>query len=308
MKVAFTCHRTTEVLDKKETYQLGDEIYPIVNGVEIVVKELRSFVRDCCCPRIRKVCNHCLAYGRFKMKRSFKLHINGNKGMFTCNDDEHPSIYINGGMSQDKLALNKEFLIDVGSIIYMREPGGNRDDVRMEFHVIAIDDNENEIVVETGSNIIEMGNGTIADVAADKGIIVDATEAVAVAVDAEVFGNNVSTPKSLMGKTIIATPINCSPIPISSVTFSLPIEGLFSNETTATPLFRSALDPPESATKLIIRKDPTGISPKFRLQSPQPVRSPPPVNQDTDSWLQEPRMNPSAKQTDYSATKKCKKE
>ena len=78
------------------------------------------------------------------MKRSFKLNVNGNKGMFTCNDAEHPSIYINGGMSQDKLALNKEFVVDVGTIIYMREPGGNRDDVKMEFHAIAIDDNDEE--------------------------------------------------------------------------------------------------------------------------------------------------------------------
>jgi hypothetical protein len=195
MKLAFTCHRTTEVLGKKETYQLGDEIYPIVDGVEIAVEELRTLLRDCCCPRIRKVCKECLAYGRFKMQRSFKLHINGNNGMFTCNDDEHPSVYIDGGMPENKLALNKEFAIDVGTIIYMRKPGGDRDDLKMEFHVIAIDDNENknEIVVETGSNIIEMvgisdNNDTIADVAADKGIIVDVTEAVAVAVDTESTG------------------------------------------------------------------------------------------------------------------------
>ena len=216
MKLAFTCHRTTEVLGKKETYQLGDEMYPLVDGVEIVVKELRTLLRDCCCPRIRKVCNHCLAYGRFKMKRSFKLHINGNKGMFTCNNNEHPSIYINGGMSQDKLALDKEFVIKVGTIIYMREPGGNRDDVKMEFHAIAIDDNDEEIVVET--------DGTMADdAAADKGIGIEATT-IAVVVDAKVLGNNNSTPKSLMDNPLIATPIRSTPVQIGSVAFALPIE------------------------------------------------------------------------------------
>ncbi|OEU21465.1 hypothetical protein FRACYDRAFT_235091 [Fragilariopsis cylindrus CCMP1102] len=308
MKLAFTCHRTTEVLGKKETYQLGDEMYPLVDGVEIVVKELRTLLRDCCCPRIRKVCNHCLAYGRFKMKRSFKLHINGNKGMFTCNNNEHPSIYINGGMSQDKLALDKEFVINVGTIIYMREPGGNRDDVKMEFHAIAIDDNDEEIVAET--------DGTMADdAAADKGIGIEATT-IAVVVDAKVLGNNNSTPKSLMDNPLIATPIRSTPVQIGSVAFALPIEqhyqyspGLFSVE--ATPSNQMAPDPPDSTTKKsTIQKDPTGKSPKFRLQSPAPVRSPPPVNQDKESWLQEDRMmNSSTNQmTDYSTTEKCKKE
>ena len=308
MKLAFTCHRTTEALGKKETYQLGDEMYPLIDGVEIVVKELRTLLRDCCCPRIRKVCNHCLAYGRFKMKRSFKLHINGNKGMFTCNDNEHPSIYINGGMSQDKLALDREFVIEVGTIIYMREPGGNRDDVKMEFHAIAIDDNDEEIVVET--------DNTMADIAADKGIGVEVTT-IAVVVDATVVDNNNSTPKSLMDNTLIATPISSTPGRISSVAFALPVEqdyqyspGLFS--VVATPSNRTAPDPPDSTSKKsIIRKDPTGKSPKFRLQSPVPVRSPPQVNLDKESWLQENRMmNPSASKQmmDYPTTNKCKKE
>ena len=72
-----------------------------------------------------------------------------------------------------------------------------------------------------------------------------------------------------------------------------------------------APDPPDSTTKKsIIQKDPTGKSPKFRLQSPAPVRSPPPVNQDKEPWLQEDRMmNPSTNQKmDYSTTKKFKKE
>lgn len=314
MKLAFTCHRTTEALGKKETYQLGDEMYPLIDGVEIVVKELRTLLRDCCCPRIRKVCNHCLAYGRFKMKRSFKLHINGNKGMFTCKDNEHPSIYINGGMSQDKLALDREFVIEVGTIIYMRKSGGNRDDVKMEFHVIAIDDNDEEIVVETDS--------TMADVAADKGIGVEVTT-IAVVVDAKVVDNNNSTPKSLMDNTLIATPISSTPVRISSVAFALPVKqdyqyspGLFSPglfSVVATPSSnRTAPDPPDSTSKKsIIQKDPTGKSPKFRLQSPVPVRSPPQVNLDKESWLQENRMmNPSASKQmmDYSTTNKCKKE
>ena len=323
MKLAFTCHRTTEVLGKKETYQLGDEIYPIdVDGVEIVVKELRTLLRDCCCPRIRKVCNHCLAYGRFKMKRSFKLNVNGNKGMFTCNDAEHPSIYINGGMSQNKLALNKEFVVDVGTIIYLREAGGNRADAKMEFHVVAIDDNDNEIGTSTSINTINTDeiidtDDTIVG-AAKKGIAVDATEAAAVATDviiqAEIFLDNVSTPKSLMDKALIGTPISNSPVSIGSVAFALPIEqydyssDLFSNEATLSN--RSALDPPDSTTKkLINRNDPTGKSPKFRLQSPLPIRSPPPVNKNKESWLQELRMIPDAKQTmDYSTTNKYKKE
>jgi hypothetical protein len=264
-----TCHRTTEVLGKMETIRLGDdEIYPLVDGVEIGVKELRTLLRDCCCPRTRKLCNYCIAYGRFKMKRSFKLSISGNKGKFTCNED-HPSIYINGGSSEDKLLLGKEFVIDVGTIIYMREPGGHRDDVKMEFRVVAIDENDKEIVDET----IEM-----------VGIGMDAATkdtAVAVDVDVDVDVSNIATPKSLMGKTINAT------------------------------TFRSAPDPPDSTVKkLISKKDPIGESPKFRLQSPLPVRSPLPVkvNKDEESWLQEPRMKRSATQMDHSATKKFKKE
>ena len=306
MKLALTCYRTIGVSEEKKTKRLGGENFPLVDGVEIAVKEeLITFVRDNCCPFKRKLCNNCTACSRFKIAKTFKLHYDGSKGMFTCRNSNHPLIYINGGSWwNDKLPLGIEFEIGVGTIIYLREPFGHPDDVKVEFHVVAVDDNDTEIdTVEITDH-----DDTVVVVAAEKGIIVDATEITAAAITAEVFLNNVSTPKSLMGKTIIATPINCSPIPISSVTFSLPIEGLFSNETTATPLFRSALDPPESATKLIIRKDPTGISPKFRLRSPQPVRSPPPVNKDKDSWLQEPRMNPSAKQIDYSATKKCKKE
>jgi hypothetical protein len=310
MKLALTCHRTTEVLGKKETIRLGDdEIYPLVDGVEIGVKELRTFLRDCCCPRTRKVCQYCIAYGRFKMQRTFKLHIQGNnRGMFTCKDEDHPSIYINGGSSEDKLALDKEFVISVGTIIYMREPGGHRDDVKMEFHVVAIDDNEKEIVGDTGTSstaIIETVGIIDND---DKRINGDATEAkttataVAVAidvdVDAEVLGSN----------TLIATPISSTPVRIGSVHFALPVEGLLSNE--AAPTFRSAPDPPDSTVKkLISRKDPIGESPKFRLQSPLPVRSPhAPVNKDEESWLQEPRMNATAKQMDYSTTNKYKKE
>ena len=86
-----------------------------------------------------------------------KLIINGNKGMFTCNDAEHPSIFINGGMSQHKLALNKDFVVDVGTIIYMREPGGNCANVKMEFQVVAIDDNENETGTSTSINTINTG-------------------------------------------------------------------------------------------------------------------------------------------------------
>jgi hypothetical protein len=65
MKIALTCHRTTELSGKKETTCLGDgEIYPLVDGVEIVVKELRTLLRDCCCPRARarKSCSNCIAY------------------------------------------------------------------------------------------------------------------------------------------------------------------------------------------------------------------------------------------------------
>ena len=86
-----------------------------------------------------------------------KLIINGNKGMFTCNDAEHPSIFINGGMSQHKLALNKDFVVDVGTIIYMREPGGNCANVKMDFQVVAIDDNENETGTSTSINTINTG-------------------------------------------------------------------------------------------------------------------------------------------------------
>jgi len=252
------------------------------------------------------------------MKRNFKFRINGNQGMFTCNDNEHPSIYINGGSSENKIALQQEFLVGVGTIIYMRELFGFRDDVKMEFHVVAIDDNEDEIVVETST-----GSNTIDSVDT---IIVDATETTAIAVDvnvdvdvdvnvdvnAEVFEGSIFSPKSLIGNTLVDTPINSTPIQIGSVTFSLPIEqhhysaGLFSTE--AKPSNRLALDPPDStAKKLIIKKDPTGKSPKFRLQSPPPVRSPPPVNKDEESWLQEPRMKRSTKQMDSTA-KKCKKE
>jgi hypothetical protein len=108
-----------------------------------------------------------------------------------------------------------------------------------------------------------------------------------------------------MAKTIIATPLNSG-----SVTFALPVKqhDLFSNE--VAPSFRSAPDPPDSTVKKSIsRKDPIGESPKFRLQSPLPVRSPhAPVNKDGESWLQEPRMNATAKQMDHSTTKKFKKE
>jgi hypothetical protein len=111
----------------------------------------------------------------------------------------------------------------------MREPLGSRDDVKMEFHVVAIDDNENEIVVErsTGSNIIDSVD-TI-NVAAGKSIVVDATKttAIAVAVDdvnndvnAEVFESSKFTPKLLMSNTLVDTPINSTPIQIGSVTFS----------------------------------------------------------------------------------------
>ena len=84
-----------------------------------------------------------------------KLIINGNKGMFTCNDAEHPSIFINGGMSQRHNI--KDFVVDVGTIIYMREPGGNCANVKMEFQVVAIDDNENETGTSTSINTINTG-------------------------------------------------------------------------------------------------------------------------------------------------------
>jgi hypothetical protein len=279
------------------------------------VRELRTLLRDCCCPRTRtrKVCKYCIAYGKLKMKRSFKLRISGNKGIFTCNED-HPSIYINGGSSEDKLELGKEFLINVGTIIYMREPGGNRDDVKMEFHVVAIDDNEKEIVVETDTTTIETAekshddDDTI-DVVAGKSIGLDATEATtAVTTTAVVLDVDVNVDAKVFDKTIIATPINSKPILIGSVSFALPVDLLSSNE--ATPSFRSAPDPPESSKKLTIRNDPTGASPQFRMQSPPPIRSPLPVkvNKDEESWLQEARMNPRAKRMDYSTTKKCKKE
>jgi hypothetical protein len=303
MKLALTCHRTTiEVSGEKETVRLGDdEIYPLVDGVEIDVKELRTFLRDCCCPRTRKVCQYCIAYGRFKMQRTFKLHIQGNnRGMFTCKDEDHPSIYINGGSLEDKLLLGKEFEIGVGTIIYMRAPGGNRNDIKMEFHIVAIDENDKEIVDET---IETVGIGVDA-ATKDTAVAVAVAVAVDVDVDVDVDVSNTSTPKS-MAKTIIATPLNSG-----SVTFALPVKqhDLFSNE--AAPSFRSAPDPPDSTVKKSIsRKDPIGESPKFRLQSPLPVRSPhAPVNKDGESWLQDPRMNATAMQMDHSTTKKFKKE
>ena len=318
MNLALTCYRTIEVWDKKETTRLGDdEIYPLVDDkAEIVVRELASFLRDCCCPRThtRKVCKYCIAYGKFKMQRSFKLHINGDKGIFTCKNDNHPSIYINGGSLSDKLLLGEEFLIVVGTIIYMREPLGLWDAIKMEFHVVATDNNEEEITDETGTSntTSKKVDDTITDVAAaDKDIGEDAIEVTA---PAEVFPESVSTPKSLLGSTLIATPISSTPVQIGSVAFAFPVEqhqyspGLLSNDTI--PSFRSAPDPPDSTVKkLISRKDPTGKSPKFRLQSPIPIRSPPPVDQDKESWLQEHRMVSNSKQMmDYSTTNKCKKE
>ena len=323
MKLALTCHRTSIEVWGKTTRLGEDEIYPLVDGAEIAVKELRTFLRDCCCPRTRtrNVCNYCIAYGKFKMKRTFKLHIKGNnKGMFTCNDDEHPSIYINGGSSNDKLLLKNEFAIGVGTIIYMREPCGNWDDVKMEFHVVAINEDDEEIDVETSTsstNIESVGiidNDDTIDIVAGKIVGLDTTEATAVAANADVFDNGISTPKSLMYNKLIGTPISSTPVQIGSVAFALPVEqhhyspGLFSIEAMSN---QSAPDPPDSTTKkLIISKDPTGKSPKFRMQSPQPVRSPPPVNQDKESWLQEDRMmNLSTNQMmDYSTTEKCKKE
>jgi hypothetical protein len=178
--------------------------------------------------------------------------------------------------------------------------------------VVGIDGNE--IVVESGTSsnaIIEtvtmIDNDDAVVVVADKSIDGDAS------IEAEVFLNKVSTPKSLLGYTLIATPISTTPVQIGSVAFALPVEqhhyspGLFSND--AIPSFRSAPDPPDSTVKKSIsRKDPTGKSPKFRLQLPLPICSPPPVNKDEESWLQEPRIDARAKQMDYSTTSKCKKE
>jgi hypothetical protein len=302
MKLALTCYRTIEVLGKKETNRLGDEIFPLVDGVEIGVKdELVTVLRNCCCPYRRKVCQYCIAYSKFKIPLTFKLHFKDNKGMFGCRNSNHPSIYINGGSLENKLELGKEFEIGVGTIIYMREPGGNRDDIKMEFHVVAIDENEKEIVVEksTGSTTIEPVD-IIHNV--DATVATAIVTAIDVDVDADAEFFDISTPKSLMGKTIIAA------TPINTVTFALPVDNQFLNE--ATPSLRSAPDPPESTKKLIIQKDPTGKSPKFRMQSPPPIRSPLPVkvNKDEESWLQEQRLHPCAKQIDYSTVKKCKKD
>ena len=316
MKLALTCYRTIGVSEEKKTKRLGGENFPLVDGVEIAVKEeLITFVRDNCCPFKRKLCNNCTACSRFKIAKTFKLHYDGNKGMFTCRNSNHPSIYINGGSWwNDKLPLGIEFEIGVGTIIYLREPFGHPDDVKVEFHVVAVDDNDTEIdTVEITDH-----DDTVVVVAAEKGIIVDATGITAAAITAEVFLNNVSTPKSLMDNAIIATPVNSTPINMGSIAFTLPIEqhhyspGLFSYEAKNASI-RSATDPPDSTTKkLIIRKDPTGKSPKFRLQSPPPIRSPPPINIDKESWLQERRMDPSmctsAKRMDYSTTNKFKKE
>ena len=69
----------------------------------------------------------------------------------------HQSLLMVACMSQHKLALNKDFVVDVGTIIYMREPGGNCANVKMEFQVVAIDDNENETGTSTSINTINTG-------------------------------------------------------------------------------------------------------------------------------------------------------
>ena len=274
MKLAFTAYRTTGLLGEKQTQRLSDETYPLEDGADIYVKELRVFTKSSCCPMHLKPCHHCVEYGNLTIPRSFLFHFENSEGTFTCKDSSHPSIYINGGKKENKIELDEVFEIAVGTVIYLRKALGSCDDPMLEFRVVALDERELEIVedfeVETVVGIE--------------------------CIDADVDAEDIPTPESSK------TPNASTPIPLVSVTFAAPMAESTPIHTArllafeATPsTSRSALDPPVSSTKGIVLNDPAGKSPQFRFQSPEPMRSPLPVNRDTTPSMKNLRTNPNAK-------------
>lgn len=277
MKIAFTAYRTTGLLEEKQTQRLSDETYPLEDGADIYVKELRVFTKSSCCPMHLKPCHHCVEYGNLTIPRSFLFHFKNSEGTFTCNNSSHPSIYINGGKKENKIELDEVFEIAVDTVIYLRKALGSCDDPMLEFRVVALDERELEIVedfeVETVVSI----------------------ECIEANVDAEevVVHNDIPSPESSKTPTNASTP---------SVTFAAPMAKSTPIHTArllafeATPsTSRSALDPPVSSTKGIVLNDPAGKSPQFRFQSPEPMRSPLPVNRDTTPSMKNLQTNPNAK-------------
>ncbi|MGK3745890.1 MAG: hypothetical protein ACI90V_012751 [Bacillariaceae sp.] len=290
MKLAFTAYRTTGLLGKKQTQRLSDETYPLEDGAAIYVKELKVFVKSSCCPMHIKPCHHCVEYGNLFIPRSFLFHFKNNEGKFTCNDNSHPSIYVNGGKKRNKIELDEVFETAVDTVIYIRKPLGSCDDPVLEFRVVALDEREHEIVEDVETETVVNIECTNADTEVDEDVdIADIVDGEGVDVDAKEAES-------------LKTPNASTPIPVASVTFAVPMADstpihtarlLAFEETPSTS--RSVLDPPVSSTKGISQKDPAGKSPLFRFQSPEPIRSPLPVNTDTAPSMKKLRTNPNAK-------------
>ena len=135
MKLALGAYCTTMVVGKKITVRLGDEIHRIACGHKVAGKSLRTFwMRNCDSCRITKkgYCDLCEHIATINFNRSFYLYIHDNGNG-------------NGGKVNNKIDLDQEFDVTRGTTICFRKPQGQNDDPMIEFRVIEIDDNENEI-------------------------------------------------------------------------------------------------------------------------------------------------------------------
>ena len=144
---------------------MSDDNFPIARGHKVSRKSLKTFWIDICdrCRFAKKgytYCDHCKRIATIDFDRSFYLGIhdngNGTKGMFICKNENHPSIYVNGGKVDNEIDLDQEFDVIPGNIIYFCKPQGQHDDPMIEFCVIEIDDNENEIERETQTQTTNM--------------------------------------------------------------------------------------------------------------------------------------------------------
>ena len=174
---------------EKITVQLSDENFPLACGNDVPGRSLKSFwIQNCDnCRFVKKSkhCDQCQCIVTITFERSFYLRIydngNGTKEMFICKSKKRPLIYVNGGKADNKIDLDQEFDVTPGTTIFFRKPQGHNDDPMIEFCVIEIDDNENEIdtkkvvfattvpvtvvvvVVDDTNKLVPVGNDTIVD-------------------------------------------------------------------------------------------------------------------------------------------------